>query len=114
MKKLIEYPLKDGSLVLIEVEEPDRPPTSTASPMRGIPNSQNDVIERAIQTFDDALDKVKPAAYAIITKLKESKTPPEQIGLEFGIKFSAKAGAAIASTDAEANFKVTMTWKREG
>ena len=110
MKKLIEYPLKDGSLVLIEVEEPDRPPTS---PMRGLPHSPHDVIERATQTFDDALDKVKPAAYAIITKLKESKTPPEQIGLEFGIKFSAKTGAAIAFTDAEANFKVTMTWKRE-
>ncbi len=110
MKKLIEYPLKDGSLVLIEVEEPDRP---LASPMRGLPNTSHEVIERATQTFDDALDKIKPAAAAIIAKLKELKTPPEQIGLEFGIKLSAKAGAFIASAEADANFKITLTWNTE-
>ena len=111
MKKLIEYPMKDGSLVLVEVEEPDRP---GGPPMRGLPHPPHEVIERATQTFDDALDKIKPAAATIIAKLKELKTPPEQIGLEFGIKLSAKAGAFIASADAEANFKVTLTWKREG
>ena len=93
MKKLIEYPLKDGSLILIEVEEPERP---GAPPIRGLPHSSHEMIERASQTFDDALDKIKPAAAAIVTKLKELKSPPEQIFLEFGIKLSAKAGAFIA------------------
>src|SRR5437868_2738548 len=76
MKKLVEYPLKDGSLVLVEVEEPDRP---GGPPLRGLPHPPYEVIERATQTFDDALDKIKPAAAAIIAKLKELKTPPEQI-----------------------------------
>ncbi len=111
MKKLIEYPLIVGSLVLVEVEEPDRP---GGPQMRGLPHQSHETRERASQTFDDALDKVKPAAAAIIAKFKELKTPPDQIGLEFGIKLSAKAGAFIASTDAEANFKVTLTWKHEG
>jgi hypothetical protein len=110
MKRLIEYPLKDGNLVLIEVEEPERPVNPA---MRGVQVPSHEVVERATQTFEDALDKIKPAASAIIAKLKELKTPPDQIGLEFGIKFSAKAGAVIASAGAEANFNVTLTWKRE-
>ena len=110
MKKIIEYPLKDGHLILIEVEEPERPSNQA---IRGVPLPTHEVIERATQTFEDALEKVKPAAAIIIAKLKELKSPPDQIGLEFGIKFAAKAGAVIASADAEANFKVTLTWKRE-
>lgn len=110
MKRLIEYPLKDGNLVLIEVEEPERPANSS---VRGVQLPSHEVIERATQSFEDALEKVKPAAGVIIAKLKELKPPPDQIGLEFGIKFSARAGAVIASAGAEANFKVTLTWKRE-
>lgn len=110
MKRLIEYPLKDGNLVLIEVEEPERPSAPT---MRGLTGPAHEVVERASQTFEDALEKVKPVAAVIIAKLKELKTPPEQIGLQFGIKLLAKAGAVIASDDSQANFKVTLTWKRE-
>ncbi|HMV48521.1 MAG TPA: CU044_2847 family protein [Blastocatellia bacterium] len=110
MKRLLEYLLKDGNLVLVEVEEPERPSTAA---VRGVQFPSHEVVERATQTFEDALEKIKPAAGVILAKLKELKSPPEQIALEFGIKFSAKAGAVIASADTEANFKVTLTWKRE-
>ena len=36
---------------------------------------------------------------------------PDEIGLEFGIKFNAKAGAVFASVDSEATFKVSLKWK---
>lgn len=34
----------------------------------------------------------------------------EEIALEFGIKFNAKAGVIIASVDSEATFKVALKW----
>ncbi|MFP4033603.1 MAG: CU044_2847 family protein [Desulfococcaceae bacterium] len=36
---------------------------------------------------------------------------PDEIGMEFGIKFSAKFGTAIlASANGETTFKVSMKW----
>ena len=36
-----------------------------------------------------------------------------EIEVEFGMKMDVKAGAIIASTGVEANFKVKLKWKRE-
>jgi hypothetical protein len=36
---------------------------------------------------------------------------PEEIGLEFGLSLSGNANLVVASTAAQANFKVTLTWR---
>lgn len=46
----------------------------------------------------------------LLDNLKELNTPDE-INLEFGLKFGAKAGAIFASADSEAVFKVAIKWK---
>jgi hypothetical protein len=107
MKRLVEFTLEDGSTLLVESEEPD----SRGAVVRG--GSPIDVVEKAGQSFESALSKIKPVAVAFIEKVRELSDAPEQVGIEFGIKLGAKAGAFIASADAEATFKVTMTWKRE-
>ena len=106
MKRLIEYPLEGGGVILVEVDgvEP------TGSRVRG--GSPAEVAERARQTFEASLERIKPAAAAIIAKIRELSDKPEEIGVEFGIKLSAEAGVVIASTGVEANFKVTLLWKR--
>ena len=104
MKHLVEFPTEDGSVILMEVDEPE---------IEGVVRVAriDDVAEVASQTFESALDGMRPAASAIIKKLRDMSVPPDQIGVEFGLKFSAKAGAIFASADAEANLKVTLTWK---
>lgn len=106
MKRLIEYALEGGGAILVEVDgvEP------TGSRVRG--GSPAEVAERARQTFEASLERIKPAAAAIIAKIRELSDKPEQIDVEFGIKLSAEAGVVIASTSIEANFKVTLHWKR--
>lgn len=107
MKRLIEFPLEDGGTVLVESDEPE-----TRGPVvRG--SSPSEMVEKAEQTFETALDKIKPVAAAFIAKVRELTDAPGEVGIEFGIKLGAKAGAFIASADAEATFKVTLTWKRE-
>ena len=46
----------------------------------------------------------------VLQAFREMNTPDE-IGLDFGIKFSAQAGAIFASVDSEATFKVSLKWK---
>ena len=58
----------------------------------------------------EGITRVKPAAEAVLNAFREMNTPDE-INLEFGLKFSAKAGAILASVDGEATFKVALKWK---
>ena len=107
MKRLVEFPMEDGTTILVESDEPE----SKGSVVRGV--GVRDVAEKAEQTFETALRRIKPAAAAVIAKLRDLSDPPEQVAIEFGIKLGAKAGAFITSADAEATFKITLTWKRE-
>ncbi|MFN3763514.1 MAG: CU044_2847 family protein, partial [Anaerolineae bacterium] len=58
--------------------------------------------------------KVRPVAEAVVRKLRGLSDPPDQVEVEFGLKLSAEAGAFLAAAGTEANYKVTLTWKREG
>jgi hypothetical protein len=105
--KLVEFPLEDGTTILIEVEATEEAGMIPAA--RGEPG----VPEKAHQTFEAALDKIRPAAQTIIKKLRALYDPPDEIEVEFGLKLNAQAGAFIAAAGTEANYKVTLTWKRE-
>ena len=48
-----------------------------------------------------------------MAQLKDLPARAEQVVLEFGIKFTARADALIAKTSVEGNVKVTLTWKPE-
>ncbi|HEY3135426.1 MAG TPA: CU044_2847 family protein [Blastocatellia bacterium] len=106
MKRLVEFPLDDGTAIIVEVDsaEPATARVRGASPI--------EVAEKAKQTFESSLERIKPVAAAIIAKLRELGDQPQEIGVEFGIKLSAAAGVVLASTGMEANFKVSLTWKR--
>ncbi|HEY1454471.1 MAG TPA: CU044_2847 family protein [Roseiarcus sp.] len=104
MKKLVEFPLKDGGVVLAEVEAPGAkslvPAAASASGVAG----------QATQTFESALDTIKPAAQRLVEKM--SDLTPGGIELEFGITLSADAGAFFAAVGAEAQFKIKLTWTK--
>jgi hypothetical protein len=107
MKRLVEFPLEGGSAVVVEVEEP----TPTSGTVRGL--RAGELTEKAKESFETALEKIRPAATVILAKLRDLSERPDEVGVEFGIRLSAEAGAFIASTGAEANFKVTLTWRRK-
>lgn len=107
MKQFVEFSLEDGGVILVEVEVPEEPG------MVPVARTPKEMTQRAGQTFEAALDKIRPAAQAVIAKLRALHDPPDQITVEFGLKLSAEAGAIIAAATTEANYKVTLTWKRE-
>ncbi len=103
---LVEYELEDGGTILAEVSED----IASGGKLRGEAPA---VAKKALDTLEASLEKLKPAASAIISKLRDLKDSPEQVAVEFGIKLSAAAGVILASSGAEANFKVTLSWKKE-
>jgi hypothetical protein len=107
MKHLIEFPLQEGGTILVEVEqfEPEEGEVLATRP--------GEVVATAAQTFEHALEKLKPAANTIVAKLRGLSDPPDEIEVEFGLKLSAEVGAVVASAGAEANYKVTLNWKRQ-
>jgi len=107
MKRLVDFPLDEGGSVLIEVEE------SPAGPvMRGIGKDRAALVEQADKTFEEATAAVTPAARSLLARLRSLDDPPDEIGIVFGVQLSAQTGAFIASVAAEANFTVSMTWRR--
>jgi Trypsin-co-occurring domain 1 len=106
MKRLVEFPLDQGGSVLIEIDEqPDRPT------VRGLGIDRSTLAERADKTFEEATATVAPAASSLIARLRSAVDPPDEIAVEFGVQLSAQTGAFVASAAAEANFRVSMTWR---
>ncbi len=106
MKKIVPFDL-DGSPVYIEVEDFQEASTGIQRVAR-----DNEEKEKSVNRFTDAITKVKPAAEAVLKMFQEMDTPDE-IGLDFGIKFNAKVGAMFASVDSEATFKISLKWKNK-
>jgi Trypsin-co-occurring domain 1 len=105
MKRYIEFSLdREGGSIVVEVDEPEGAGTVRAG--RGA-----DLPEKAQLTFEEAMGRIRPAAEAIVAKLRDLSDQPDQIGVEFGLKLSGTAGAIVASAAIEANYKVTLTWK---
>ena len=108
MGQLVEFSSTGGGTILVEVHETAR----VGEPVtRGLHGEQ--VTERARLTFEDAVERVEPAAQAIITRLRGMAQAPDEVQVEFGLDLHAEAGAFIAAASATANFKIVMTWRQD-
>jgi len=107
MAYVIEVPVETGGRLLVQVGEDDLPgELELASPRPG------EVIARARESVEAAIDQIKPAITAVTERLKAMAA--DEVAVEFGIVLGVETGAVIAKGTAEVHFNVTMTWKREG
>lgn len=103
MKREIEF--KHGSgVITVEVEE--------AAPGGDQLGSVAGTFAKAKQSFEEAASGIRPIAETILQQV--SALGPEGVSVEFGIKFSAQAGVILASSGAEGNCKITLSWKPKG
>jgi hypothetical protein len=108
MKRLVQFSVdpEGTASVWVEVDEPE----AEAGTIRVA--REGEIVERAKESFQAALDQVKPAVDLLAQRLNDLNRPAE-IGVEFGLKLSAKAGIVLASADSEVTFKVSLRWKNE-
>lgn len=67
--------------------------------------------EKAEKTFTSTISTIKGIGNSFLQTIKSMEKVPDEVTIELGMVLSAKLGALISSTAAEANFKISMTWK---
>lgn len=107
VKRLVTFPLEDGSSIEVEVEQPE------SKSGTGRIGREDELMQKAHLTFEAALEKVKPIAGIIVDKLRSMNQPADEVEVKFGIKMSAAAGAIIAAASVEGNYEITLKWKQE-
>src|SRR5262249_7322070 len=80
---LIEVPLESGGSILIEADG-----ASSGDVLRGKGATQ--VIEQVSQTLEKALGHVRSTANAVIAQLRAIPQTPDEVSVEFGVRFGAK------------------------
>jgi len=106
-KQLAEFALEDGTKFLVEIDEPERATIERAA----LPSGE--MVLKAQQTFEAALDQIKPVASVILSKMKQLNTPANEVEVKFGLKLTVDAGAVFASVGGEVNYEITLKWKQE-
>ena len=101
MSEILSFETQAGETVYLEVVD-----AGGSRPMsRG-----EGAVRKASETFEAALEKVKPAAWAVVDAFSELNEPDE-IGLEFGIQFKSEANVFVLTGEANASFKLSLKWK---
>ncbi len=101
--RILQFQVGSGSDAVLRIEVDD--PFDAGNR----PVSQG-VVEKARQSLEAALSEVTPGVTAILERLQGLASKPDEVGVEFGIKFTAEAGALIAKTALEGNIKVSLKW----
>lgn len=107
MTRYIEFELMEGGTVIIEAEEESVGGVVTAS-------SSGELVQKAKDSFDDAIEHVRGAAGIIVKKFRDLSDPPDEMEVSFGLKASGELGNIVVGKGGiEANYTVTIKWKRE-
>ncbi|MFI2207499.1 CU044_2847 family protein [Streptomyces sp. NPDC020192] len=106
MKHLVEMPINTASgptqIVQVEIEHAPVGPVKVSRP--------GQVVARATHTLGEMLAGIRPLAEGFLDGFAGMAEAPNEIGLEFGLSLSADANLVVATTAAQANFKITLNW----
>lgn len=106
MAVLLEVPVEDGAVLLVEADRGDIPRRLTlASPQPGA------AAAKAVRTLSESLEQLEPMLRTVRDRLVASM--PDHFTVEFGVKLGGETGIILAKGTAEVNLKVTMTWDRD-
>jgi YbbR domain-containing protein len=100
MEQVLQFEAGGGA-VLVEVTD-DEPGIERAARVDG-------VVVKARQSLESAMDQIRVIANAALGKLQDLAQQPEQVEVEFGVRFNAEAGAVIARTQAEGHLQDKLT-----
>ena len=103
---LIEVPVEGGGRLVVQVTDAELPGELQLAARPG------EVIAKARQSLEQALDQIKPAIRAVLDRLVAMS--PDEVSVEFGLTLGAETGIVVAKGSSEMHFAVTLGWKRPG
>jgi hypothetical protein len=104
---LIQVPVEGGGRLLVQASDAELPGDLQLAAAR-----PGEVVARARQSLEQALDQIKPAMRAVLDRLVAMS--PDEMRVEFGLTLGAETGVVVAKGTSEMHFAVTLSWKRPG
>jgi hypothetical protein len=101
MDQLMRISLEGGGELYVELAD-DEPGVRRAS-------RSDDVVDAAVESYEQRLGPITKAARATLGALREVK--PDEVELEFGVRLNAAAGVVIAKTGGEGHLRVKLLWR---
>ena len=68
------------------------------------------VIQKAKEYFDDKMSQIKAFASSVAKTIENIDGKPNEVEVEFAVKFGAEAGVIISSISSEANITIKLKW----
>jgi hypothetical protein len=94
----VSYSLEDGTTVRFETDAATTFSTAGAG-------------DKVVTAVKEAVQPAVDAAKLVLDRLEETK--PSEVSVTFGVKVSGGAQWVVARAAGEANFTVTMVWRRD-
>ncbi len=112
MSKYVEFPLEGGGTIVIEAAgEPSR--TASGFLHSGPGEAPGERPEPAQASFDQSVEAVRRSADLLVNKLRGLSAPPDEMEICFALKAAAEIGGlTVSKSGNEANFMVTLKWRR--
>jgi hypothetical protein len=105
MSELIGFKTADGAPVVVELAASDE------AGFERVRRKPGELVVQAQEGFENALSVIRTTADSVVGQIAGLATRPDEVGVEFGLKLTLKAGAVIASTEGEAHIQVSLTWR---
>jgi Trypsin-co-occurring domain 1 len=107
MADYIETKTKSGATIRIEVES-GRLGTGFGHQVSSRAGSG----AAGTSAYDQTLETIRACANDVVDTLQNLEAPPSAASIDFAIKIDGEAGALIAKSGADAQFKVSLSWKQ--
>lgn len=108
MADYIETQGKNGTVVRIEVERGGK---QTAG--FGRSSGEGDATTEATRdSYAQMLGVIQACAGGVVDTLQAMDPTPAAASIDFGIRFDVQAGAMVAKSIGESQFKVSVSWKQ--
>lgn len=102
MSNLYRYAMPNQKTVLVEIED---------GRGGGRPVAIGDRLRETGKTLTEALQALPELLGQLKTSVLDHVVSPSEVTVEFGVKVGADVGLIVSSSQAEANFKIKVTWK---
>lgn len=108
MTDYIETKTQDGTTIRIEVDFASKTGTGFG---KTSPAGKSDS-DAVTNVYQQTLDTIRACANGVIDTLQNLEALPNAASINFAIKVDAEAGAMIAKSMNDGQFKVALSWKQ--
>lgn len=108
MSNLVQFDIEESEdAILIDFEEEELPDGQFE-----IGGETPNVVGKSKKKFVEAIGMINTVSSNVFEKIKNSTHRPDEVTVDFGVKFDAAAGAFLAKAGAGTHLNIKLTWKK--